>query len=137
MKTLKNEATEGNSLRLRQRTRSSWPTPTFISVIAVMNRTVLAISLFIILGSLPARPGFAADPLMVDLWPGKVPGDIGISGQETSRIHQSPLVGPTKLITNVTRPTLSIYQPAKDKNTRTAMVICPGGGDWDLYWELE
>jgi acetyl esterase/lipase len=41
------------------------------------------------------------------------------------------------LITNVTRPTLTIYQPAREKNTGTAMIICPGGGYWDLYWELE
>ena len=56
-------------------------------------------------------PAFAAEPLVVDLWPGKTPGDVGIKGQETSRIHQSPLVGPTKLITNVTKPTLTIYRP--------------------------
>jgi acetyl esterase/lipase len=79
----------------------------------------------------------AEGPLVVDLWPGKTPGDVGIKGEETSRIHQSPLVGPTRLITNVTRPTLTIYLPPKDKNTGTAMVICPGGGYWDLYWELE
>src|SRR5262249_15402269 len=80
---------------------------------------------------------FAADPLVVDLWPGKVPGDIGIKGEETSRIHQSPLVGPTKLVTNVTKPTLTICRPSPEKNTGTAMIICPGGGYWDLYWELE
>lgn len=79
----------------------------------------------------------AADPLVIDLWPGKVPGDIGIKGRETSRIHQSPLVGPTRLITGVTRPTLTVYRPDPEKNTGTAMVICPGGGYWDLYWELE
>jgi acetyl esterase/lipase len=79
----------------------------------------------------------AAEPLVVNLWPGKTPGDVGIKGQETSRIHQSPLVGPTRLITNVTRPTLTVYRPPRDKNTGTAMVICPGGGYWDLYWELE
>lgn len=78
-------------------------------------------------------PAFSAEPLVVDLWPGKTPGDVGIKGAETSRIHQSPLVGPTKLITNVTKPTLTIYRPAPEKNTGTAMVICPGGG----YWELE
>ena len=97
-----------------------------------MNRIALTVALLI--GSLPAS---AAEPLVVDLWPGKTPGDVGIKGQETSRIHQSPLVGPTKLITNVTKPTLTIYRPAADKNTGTAMVICPGGGYWDLYWELE
>jgi acetyl esterase/lipase len=80
---------------------------------------------------------FAADPLVLDVWPGKPPGDVGITGQEYSRIHPSPLVGPTKLITNVSKPTLTIYPPAKDKNTGTAMLIYPGGGYWDLYWELE
>jgi acetyl esterase/lipase len=100
-----------------------------------MNRIALAASLFIAT-FLPAA-GFAADPRVVDLWPGKTPGDVGINGQENSRIHPSPLVGPTKLITNVTKPTLTIYQPPRDKNTGTAMLICPGGGYWDLYWELE
>ncbi len=80
---------------------------------------------------------FADEPLVVDLWPGKVPGDMGIKGEETSRIYESPLVGPTKLITNVTKPTLTIYRPPADRNTGTAMIICPGGGYWDLFWELE
>ena len=100
-----------------------------------MNRYALSIlmlaSLFI------TCRAFAVEPLVVDLWPGKTPGDVGIQGEEKSRIHASPIVGPTKLITNVTHPTLTIYQPAQDKNTGTAMVICPGGGYWDLYWELE
>src|SRR6266498_3246987 len=103
--------------------------------VSTMNRIASAASL--ILCAFAARILFADDPLVVDLWPGKAPGDAGISGQEKSRIHDSPIVGPTKLITNVTRPTLTIYQPAKDKDAGTAMLICPGGGYWDLYWELE
>ena len=100
-----------------------------------MNRITSAVLL--ILCAFVTCTSFAADPLVVDLWPGNTPGDLGINGQEVSRIHQSPIVGPTKLITNVTKPTLTIYQPAKNENTGTAMVICPGGGYWDLYWELE
>jgi acetyl esterase/lipase len=100
-----------------------------------MNRIALGVSLLIAV--FVVCTGLAADPQVVDLWPGKTPGDVGINGQENSRIHPSPLVGPTKLITNVTKPTLTIYQPARDKNTGTAMLICPGGGYWDLYWELE
>ncbi len=100
-----------------------------------MRQIACTVALFV--GSFATIPAFAAEPMVVDLWPGKAPGDVGIKGQETSRIHQSPLVGPTKLITNVTKPTLTIYRPDKDKNTGTAMIICPGGGYWDLYWELE
>ena len=100
-----------------------------------MCRIALAVSMLAL--SFIMIHASAAEPLVVELWPGKVPGDIGIKGQETSRIHQSPLVGPTRLITNVTKPTLTIYQPPREKNTGTAMIICPGGGYWDLYWELE
>lgn len=99
-----------------------------------MARTSFSALTVILLAGLPS---LAAEPLVVELWPGKVPGDVGIKGQETSRIHNSPLVGPTRLITNVTRPTLTVYPAPKGNNSGTAMVICPGGGYWDLYWELE
>jgi acetyl esterase/lipase len=100
-----------------------------------VNRAAFAVSL--LLSVLLPCSGFAADPLVVNLWPGKTPGDAGINGQENSRIYPSPIVGPTQLITNVTKPTLTIYLPAKEKNTGTAMLICPGGGYWDLFWKLE
>ncbi|MGE5195250.1 MAG: alpha/beta hydrolase [Deltaproteobacteria bacterium] len=101
-----------------------------------MNRTAVSLSLgIVLLTTLAAR---AAEPLVVDVWPGKTPGDVGIEGQETTRIYESAIIaGPTKLITNVTKPTLTIYRPAKDKNTGTAMIICPGGGYHNLFWELE
>lgn len=81
---------------------------------------------------------FSAEPLSVDLWPGRPPGDVGIEGQESSRMHESPLLDrPTRLITNVSRPTITVYAAPKETNTGTAMLICPGGGYHDLYWELE
>jgi acetyl esterase/lipase len=93
---------------------------------------------WLLTGVLAPCAAFAADLLVVDLWPGKTPGDVGINGEENSRTYQSPLIaGSTRLITNVTKPTLTIYQPAQDKNTGTAMLICPGGGYHDLFWELE
>ncbi len=100
-----------------------------------MKRITFAVSL--ISGLWAATIATAEIPFAVDLWPGNTPGDAGITGEEKSRIHQSTIVGPTKLITNVSKPTLTVYQPAKEKNTGTAMLICPGGGYWDLFWELE
>src|SRR5438128_3459762 len=88
-------------------------------------------------------PGQASNPLVVELWPGPVPGDAGIDGPEKGRIHDSTLVGKTRLLTNVTRPSLTVYRPPAEKpGTRgagggTAMLICPGGGYHDLFWELE
>jgi acetyl esterase/lipase len=87
---------------------------------------------------------FGADaPLVVELWPGAVPDEAGVIGPE--RVRMSPkldpkqveVTEPTRLITGVTRPTITIYRPSGGKETGAAMVICPGGGYWDLYWELE
>lgn len=80
----------------------------------------------------------AAEPLVIDLWPGKPPGDVGIEGNETTRLYESKLLGgPTRLVTNVTRPSLTIYRPPRELNTGTAMIVCPGGGYHNLFWELE
>src|SRR5262245_7052144 len=82
-------------------------------------------------------------PLTIPVWPGPAPDEPGTIGPE--KFVMSPkltrkeveVTESTKMITNVTKPTLTIYQPAKEKNTGTAMLICPGGGYWNLYWELE
>src|SRR5262245_28334811 len=85
----------------------------------------------------------ADDPLVVDLWPGKVPDEAGGIGAEYVRMSpkldrtQVEVTEPTRMVTNVTRPTLTVYRPAKDRDTGTAVLICPGGGYWNLYWELE
>ncbi|HEY7311575.1 MAG TPA: alpha/beta hydrolase [Gemmataceae bacterium] len=89
-------------------------------------------------------PVVGADkPLVVELWPGKPPDEPGNIGAEKTLLSpkldrkQVEVTEPTKLVTNVTKPTLTIYRPAKDKDTGTAVLICPGGGYWNLYWELE
>src|SRR6266704_2288494 len=80
----------------------------------------------------------AAEPVVVPLWPGPAPGDTGLAGEESVRVYESAILkGPTRLITNVTKPTVTIYSPPKDWNSGTAMLICPGGGYHNLFWELE
>jgi acetyl esterase/lipase len=88
-------------------------------------------------------PGGDAKPLVVELWPDKVPDETDAIGAE--KVVMSPkldrkqveVTESTKMITNVTKPTITICRPAKDKDTGAAVVICPGGGYWNLYWELE
>lgn len=81
---------------------------------------------------------FAADsPLVLPVWPGAVPGDYGEIGPE--RIRQTD-EAPTQnaiWITNVTRPTISVFLPEASRNTGAAVIICPGGGYWNLAWDLE
>jgi len=49
---------------------------------------------------------------------------------------QVEVTEPTRMITNVTKPTITIYRPAKDKDSGAAMLICPERL-LNLYWELE
>jgi acetyl esterase/lipase len=85
----------------------------------------------------------ADQPLVAELWPGKVPDETGDIGPE--KVHPSPMLTrnevevteSTRLLTNVSKPTITVCRPAKDKDTGTAILICPGGGYWNLYWELE
>src|SRR5262245_40946785 len=91
-----------------------------------------------------ACPAGAADkPLVLELWPGKAPEETGDLGAE--KVVMSPkldrkqveVTESTRMLTNVTKPTITIYRPAKEKDTGTAVLICPGGGYWNLYWQLE
>jgi acetyl esterase/lipase len=83
-------------------------------------------------------PGMAAErPLVLPVWPGKVPGDYGTIGAERIRAPSEAPTKDAKWITNVTKPTITVFQPVKAKNTGAAMVICPGGGYWNLAWDLE
>ena len=75
-----------------------------------MNRVLFF--LLLLATSLTAQ---ASDPLVFDLWPGKVPGDVGLTRPESSRIYDSPIVGPTKLITQVSKPTITVYLPPPEK----------------------
>jgi acetyl esterase/lipase len=93
--------------------------------------------------SLIAAWSTVAEPRVVSLWPGAAPNESDGIGPE--RVRMSPqldrkqveVTQTTRLITAVTNPTLTVYRPARDKETGTAMIICPGGGYWDLYWQLE
>jgi acetyl esterase/lipase len=108
-----------------------------------MRRVASVVAL--LAGLCVAGPAFTADkPLVVELWPaGKVPDEPGSIGAE--KVVMSPkltrkqveVTEPTRMVTNVTKPTLTVYRPAKDRDTGTAVLICPGGGYWNLYWELE
>lgn len=101
---------------------------------------------------LQAVPTLGADkPLIVDLWPGAAPEEPGTIGPE--KVVQSPkldkkqveVTDQTRMLSNVTRPTLTIYRPPVTQRTPqggkagrgTAVLICPGGGYWNLFWELE
>jgi acetyl esterase/lipase len=82
-------------------------------------------------------------PKVIRVWPGDPPDEHGDIGPERFRMSprldrtQTEVTEPTLLVTDVTRPTLTLHAPLKDLDTGMAVIICPGGGYWNLYREVE
>src|SRR5438309_3763352 len=76
-------------------------------------------------------------PIVVAIWPGKVPGDRGTFPEEHFRDPSNAPTKTAKWLTSVTKPTITVFPAPREKNTGAAMLICPGGGYWNLAWDLE
>ena len=68
------------------------------------------------------------------VWPGVPPGQTGARGEE-KRVENRPR--PFYQITDVSKPTVSVFLPPKEKRLGTALVILPGGGLQRLAIETE
>ncbi|MBN1590180.1 MAG: alpha/beta hydrolase [Pirellulales bacterium] len=87
-----------------------------------------------------AGPSFAEDaplprkPLSVKLWPGRVPG-------KTAEERQTTLSGQgdgVQRITNVNKPTLTLFEAERPSGGLSpAMLVCPGGGYRLLSFDKE
>ena len=73
------------------------------------------------------------------IWPGRVPDPQPLAGPEVAKttgkeflVAGRPAVG----VSNVSRPTMTVYSP-NGKNTGAAVVVFPGGGYLDLAIDLE
>jgi acetyl esterase/lipase len=80
-----------------------------------------------------AAAGRADDkPLVIDLWPGPAPGESGPGGEEKLTGNKG-----SRQLTNVSKPTLTVFRPAPAKSAGTAVIIAPGGGYNFLAWDHE
>ncbi len=82
----------------------------------------------------------AAEPLVLNVWPGPPPGETKTLPPEADETKDSDkLIGGRRIIKlgNVSVPQLAVYRPSKDKDTGAAVVICPGGGFNILAYDLE
>lgn len=74
----------------------------------------------------PTKPA-----LVEPIWPDKPPGETKELPPEhdvTKPDQKDPGGKPVIRLTNVSIPTVSLYRPAKDCDSGTAVIICPGGG---------
>lgn len=85
-------------------------------------------------------PGFAGEPLVLNLWPGKPPGDNKELPPEADQTRpDDKLIAGRRIIKlgNVSTPQIAVYRPAAEKDTGAAVVVCPGGGHYILAYDLE
>lgn len=67
----------------------------------------------------------AAAQDVIPLYPGVAPGSSPENYPEKQYFSK---VWNTEVVTNVTRPTLTVFKPSPQLKNGTAIVICPGGG---------
>ena len=72
-------------------------------------------------------------PQEIRLWPGKAPGS------ERWTVPEAMTTSPTgdRIITNVSDPTVTVFRPAAESATGTAVVVAPGGALRLLGWDNE
>jgi acetyl esterase/lipase len=99
------------------------------------RRNVLSLAAIAFLGWVSTARADGA-PAVVELWPGRVPGETKAVGEEKV-VPSKPEELCQKKVTNVSRPTLTVYRPLKEKDTGAAVVIAPGGGYSILAQDLE
>ena len=61
---------------------------------------------------------------VVPLYKDSIPNSIASPDEERSEINKDSVL----IISKVSRPTLTVYLPPKEKATGAAVIICPGGG---------
>jgi acetyl esterase/lipase len=100
-----------------------------------MTRTFLSIAALMVVafGRAPA----ADKALILEVWPAKAPGEVGQVGPRKVQEPKPDDKIPVQRITNVTRPTLAVFKPARDLDTGAAVLVAPGGGYNILAWDLE
>lgn len=101
--------------------------PLRFALFALVSCTVVA--------RLAAAEAFVTSAPMIKIWPGEAPGSEGktaperwVEGGRPDAFHR---------VTDIHSPSLTIYLPAKDKATGTAVIIAPGGGHRYLVVDLE
>lgn len=73
----------------------------------------------------------------VDLWPGTPPGELPPPGPETWRVAPAQVPGDIRWLRGVSQPAIHPFLPPPERRSGAAVLVCPGGGYWELAWDLE
>lgn len=100
-----------------------------------MRSSFLPTLTVLILSSVVPGIAFSAEKTELKVWPDGAPGETGDIGPE----RELPPRGEKKVtrITDVSEPTLTVFQAPEEKANGCSVVVCPGGGYNILAWDLE
>jgi acetyl esterase/lipase len=88
--------------------------------------------LLLVLFLLNVIPQFMYSQKVLPLYPDSIPNSKPVKDEEQSEFNNG-----ITTIRNVSRPTLTVFLPPKEKANGTAVVICPGGGYWVVTMDME
>lgn len=80
------------------------------------------------------------EPITWNIWPGEAPGGpVDLPAEIDITKPSDTLIAGRRIIKlqNVTIPMVTIYKPDPAIDTKTAVIIAPGGGFWILAMDLE
>lgn len=80
-----------------------------------------------------AFAALAAEPEVIYLWPNGAPGSEGKTGEEKVQVTK----GGDHVISNVHKPSITVFLPSKETATGAAILIAPGGGHSTLWVDHE
>lgn len=98
---------------------------------------IAAVHFALILLTTDAR---ADEPLVLNLWPDKPPGESQELPPEADQFKNGDkLIAGRKIIKlgNVSIPQIAVYRPTPETANGAAVVVCPGGGHYILAYDLE
>ncbi|MDB6027494.1 MAG: Xylanase [Verrucomicrobiales bacterium] len=81
--------------------------------------------------ALPTHALAAESFKVINLWPVLAPGEKESPNEERNITTPTgrPVAGkPVIRIGHISKPTITVYRPPSDKNSGTAVLVCPGGG---------
>ena len=87
-----------------------------------------------------ATTSLAETPTILNIWPGKPPGETKELPAEVDLTKDTDkLIAGKRIIKlgNVSTPQIAVYKPEKSKDTGASVIICPGGGHHILAYDLE
>ena len=97
--------------------------------------------ILVLCGGLLLLQSHASDPLKtIELWPAIPPGGPAEPGEErdVTGPKDNVVAGrPVVRLGNVSKPTITVYKPAADRDTGAALLVCPGGAYRILASDLE